>query len=68
MGQVWYLSNEMMMFWFTPFMLVPVHFAGRKMGFAFGTVVAFAYGVASTIMVLTLAIVKDWPFSYFIQG
>jgi len=53
----------MIVFWFTPLMLMPVHYVGRKMGFTLGTALAFAYGTASTILVLILSIKKDWPFS-----
>jgi len=68
MGHVWYLSTEMIMFWFTPFMVVPVHFIGRKMGFTYGVILSIAYGIASTVLVLTLAIVEDWPFSFYLTA
>jgi len=62
-GQTWYLDNEMIVFWFTPLMLVPVHYVGRKLGFLLGAGFAFAYGIASTVLVLIFSIEKDWPFS-----
>jgi len=68
LGQSWYLADEMIMFWFTPLMLIPVHYIGRKFGTYLGMVVAFSYGVAATILVLTYAIVEDLPFSYQIQA
>jgi len=50
----------MVMFWFTPFILVPVHFVGRKFGQVWGITLAAFYGVGSTIVVLWLCLVKDW--------
>jgi len=44
-------------------MLMPAHLLGRKLGFHWGTGFAFAFGLASTIIVLIESIVRDWPLS-----
>jgi len=68
LGQTWYLSSEMIVFFFTPLMLIPVHRVGRKFGFLHGFLLANAFGIASTMWILVLAIVKDWPMNSSISA
>jgi len=62
-SHLWYLSTEMAIFYFSPFILMTIHFVGRKFGFIYGLVTDGIMTLASTLLILSLAIAKDWPLS-----
>ncbi len=68
MGQSWYMSSEFQMFLMTPFVLLPMHWIGKKWGVKWSMAFNVALLAGFTLTILILAIIKDWPVTVDLAG